>query len=86
METNDVPAPTGDPSGDGLAAAVRESVQRLSHSAREVILLRYFSGLSHERIAGLLNISTHAVHGRLTRARRKLADDLKRNGLPRSKS
>jgi RNA polymerase sigma factor (sigma-70 family) len=48
-----------------------------------VILLHYFSGLSHQAIAEILGISPQAVHGRLLRARRKLAEDLRRNGLGR---
>jgi RNA polymerase sigma-70 factor, ECF subfamily len=63
--------------------AVRQSVERLPARAREVILLHYFSGLSYEKIAESLGTSPQAVHGRLIRARRKLAVDLRRNGLGR---
>ena len=62
---------------------VRDAVQRLSRSAREVIMLRYFAGLSHEQMAATLGISRHSVHGRLIRARRRIAEDLSRNGLGR---
>lgn len=62
---------------------VRQAMQRLSAGAREIIALRYFSGLTHEQIAAALGISTDAVHSRLCRARRKMADFLKRNGLGR---
>jgi RNA polymerase sigma-70 factor, ECF subfamily len=61
--------------------AVRQSVERLPARAREVILLHYFSGLSYEKIAESLGTSPQAVHGRLIRARRKLTEDLRRNGL-----
>ena len=71
---------------DERGAAVRQAVQRLPRSAREVILLRYFSRLSHEQIATTLGISRQAVHGRLIRAKRKLADDLRPNGLWRKKA
>jgi len=63
--------------------AVRQSVHRLPETAREVIVLHYFGGLSHQAIAETLGISPQAVHGRLIRARRKLAEDLRRNGLGR---
>ena len=68
---------------DDRASLVRQAVRRLSASAREVIVLHYFSNLSYEQIAAALNISPQAVHGRLIRARRKLTEDLRRNGLER---
>ena len=68
---------------DDRAGLVRQSVRRLPERAREVVLLHYFSGLSHEEIAAALGTSPQAVHGRLLRARRKMAEDLRRNGLGR---
>ena len=44
-------------------------------------MLHYFSGLTYQQIADTLGISPQAVHGRLIRARRKMAEDLRRNGL-----
>lgn len=73
---------TADPDDD-RASLVRQSVQRLPERAREVILLHYFSGLTYEQIADALGTSPQAVHGRLIRARRKMAEDLRRNGLGR---
>ena len=72
--------------GDDRASLVRQSVRRLPEKAREVILLHYFSGLSYEEIADTLETSPQAVHGRLIRARRKMAEDLRRNGLGRRES
>jgi RNA polymerase sigma-70 factor, ECF subfamily len=57
--------------------AVTQAIDRLSPSAREVILLHYFSELSYEEIAQALGISTPSVHGLLQRARRKLAEFLR---------
>lgn len=71
---------------DDRSSQVRQSVQRLPARAREVILLHYFSGLSYEEIAESLGTSPQAVHGRLLRARRKMAEDLRRNGLGRRES
>jgi len=65
------------------ANLVRQSVQRLSTIAREIVVLRYFSGLTHEQIAAVLGISAQAVHSRLCRARRKMADFLERKGVGR---
>jgi RNA polymerase sigma-70 factor (ECF subfamily) len=69
---------------DDSSEAVRQSVRRLPKAAREVVVLHYFSGLTHDQIAATLDISPQAVHGRLIRARRKIAEDLRRNGLVRS--
>ena len=82
----DVASPTTADAGDDRASLVRQSVRRLPERAREVILLHYFSGLSYEEIAGILKTSPQAVHGRLIRARRKMAEDLRRNGLGRRES
>jgi RNA polymerase sigma-70 factor (ECF subfamily) len=61
--------------------AVRAAVSRLAPEAREVIYLRYYNGLTYERISKALGISEQAINGRLRRAKRKLAEYLKRNGF-----
>ena len=55
---------------------VHQAMAQLSTSAREVIQLHYFSGLSYDEIARVLGISRQAVHGRMQRARRMLANYL----------
>ena len=80
----EVASPAGANPGDPRASLVRQAVERLPGRAREVVLLHYFSGLTYEQIAVLLETSPQAVHGRLIRARRKMAEDLRRNGLGRS--
>jgi len=67
--------------GDELQELVHESVMRLGAESREAVLLHYFSGLSYEQIGRVMGISLQAVHGRLKRARRKIAADLKRRGV-----
>ena len=52
---------------------VHEALNRLPAADREVIHLHYFSGLTYDEIAQVLGITPQAVHGRLQRARRKLA-------------
>ena len=64
-----------DDSGD----AVRQALNRLSAPARELVFLRYYDGLSYERISELLGISEQAINGRLRRAKRKMADYLRHN-------
>ena len=66
-----------DDSGD----AVRQAMSKLSDPARELVFLRYYDGLSYERISGLLGISEQAINGRLRRAKRKMADYLRHNGF-----
>jgi RNA polymerase sigma-70 factor (ECF subfamily) len=86
VTSEDVPAPRGHASRDVLHEAVRRSVQNLSIPQREVVMLRYFSGLSYEQIAATLGISSRAVNGRLTRAKRKIAENLKRKDLGKETS
>ena len=71
--------------GDDRRDIVRQAVQRLPRRAREVIVLHYFSGLSHSQIAAATGISPQAVHGRLIRGRRKIAEELERNGFRKGK-
>lgn len=66
---------------DNHADAVRRAVWNLRATEREPIVLRYYNGLSYEGIAAVLGISAQAVHGRLTRAKRKIAKYLKREGF-----
>jgi RNA polymerase sigma-70 factor (ECF subfamily) len=61
--------------------AVREAVAGLAPEAREVIYLRYYDGLTYERISKVLGISEQAINGRLRRAKIKIAEYLKRNGF-----
>ena len=64
---------------DELVARVHQALRRLSATSREVVVLHYFSELSHGEIATLLDITPDSVHGRLQRARRQLASDLSVN-------
>lgn len=66
--------PTSDSALAMLRLQVREAVGQLDETSREIVLLHYFSGLSYDDIAGVLDLSAQAIHGRLQRARRKLAE------------
>jgi len=75
---------TSPANGDGRAAAqVRQAVDRLPTSGREVILLHYFSGLSYEQISQTLGITPQSVHalggfrvqGKDLEAARAIVDD-----------
>ncbi len=61
--------------------AVRGAVAHLAPEAREVIYLRFYDGLTYERISKVLGISEEAINGRLRRAKIKIAEYLKRNGF-----
>ncbi len=67
--------------GNDNTDAVRQALERLSASAREVIFLRFYDGMSYEQISAVLGISVQAINGRLRRAKRKMADYLRRNGF-----
>lgn len=60
---------------------IRRAVWSLREAERELIVLRYFDGLSQARISEVLGLSPQAVNGRLVRAKRKIGKYLKRNGL-----
>jgi RNA polymerase sigma-70 factor (ECF subfamily) len=61
--------------------AVRNAVGHLAPEAREVIYLRFYDGLTYERISKVLGISEEAINGRLRRAKVKIAEYLKRSGF-----
>jgi len=60
---------------------VREALNQLPGEAREVIYLRFYDGLSYDRISAVLGISEQAINGRLRRAKKRLAEDLRRSGF-----
>lgn len=66
---------------DGTAEAVRDALSRLSAPSREVIFLRFYDGLSYEQISAVLGISEQAINGRLRRAKKRMAECLRRRGF-----
>jgi RNA polymerase sigma-70 factor (ECF subfamily) len=63
------------------AEAVRKAIAALSPSAKEVIFLRYYDGMSYEKISAVLGISQQAINGRLRRAKQRVAEHLRRDGF-----
>ncbi len=61
--------------------AIHRAVWSLRESERELVVMRYLDGFSQVQISEVLDISSQAVNGRLVRAKRKIAEYLKRNGL-----
>ena len=66
---------------DDRREAILRAVWSLREPERELIVLRYFDGFSQAHISEVRGISPQAVNGRLVRAKRKIAEYLKRNGL-----
>jgi len=62
--------------------ALQEGISRLSKADREVILLRYFQGLSVEEVSKRLGVSVAAAQMRISRAVDRLRKRLGKSGLP----
>jgi RNA polymerase sigma-70 factor (ECF subfamily) len=75
-----LPDVAAEPRDDDASDAVREALRRLEPSAREVVYLRFYDGLSYEQISKVLGLSEQAINGRLRRAKRTLAEYLRRQG------
>lgn len=58
----------------GLRSEVHDALATLDEKAREIVMLHYFSRLTHAEIAEVVQLTPQAVHGRLQRARAKLAE------------
>ncbi len=70
---------------DETGRLVRRAIEQLPARTRELIVLRYYDNLSYECMASVLGISPAAINGKLTRAKRKMAEYLRRNGLPENR-
>jgi len=66
---------------ESVTQIVRDAIYHLPASLREVVILRYHNDCSYEQISAVLGLSKMAVNGRLTRAKRKLARYLRRQGV-----
>lgn len=66
---------------DEAAVIVRMALRELSEEAREIIFLRFYDGLSYDQISAVLGVSEQAINGRLRRAKRQLAEHLRRHGF-----
>ena len=66
---------------DETTEVVKEAIRKLSASARELVFLRFYDGMSYEEISAVLGISEQAINGRLRRAKKKMAGYLGRNGF-----
>jgi RNA polymerase sigma-70 factor (ECF subfamily) len=62
-------------------AQVRSVLEHLSSADREILTLRYALDYNTEAIAKMLGVNVTAVHMRLSRARQRMADRLKAQGV-----
>ncbi len=84
--SDDVVLEPVDPTPDPEARARRHQLQRLvwqclaalDETQREIIVLRDFEGLAYDDIAHVLGVPRGTVMSRLHRARRRLADEVRR--------
>jgi RNA polymerase sigma-70 factor (ECF subfamily) len=79
--TDDFSTVAAESQQNDAAEAVREAIGRLPASDREVIFLRFYDGMTYERISAVLGLSKQAINGRLRRAKKKIADRLRRTGF-----
>ena len=66
---------------DNTREVVKDTLAKLPVSDREVIFLRFYDGLSYDQISKVLGISEQAINGRLRRAKKKMAQILRREGF-----
>ena len=75
------PVVEGQPNSGESDKIVREALNQLPAEAKEVIYLRFYDGLSYDRISAVLGVSEQAINGRLRRAKKRLAQYLRRSGF-----
>jgi len=66
---------------DGHDQAVKQAVEQLPPTYRDVVVLHYYNDMSYEQIHQVLGISVDCVKGRLNRARKKIGKALERQGF-----
>jgi len=84
INTDDISQVAETGNSDENDRAIRRAIEQLPESAKDLVVLRYYDGLSYEQISSVLGISKASINGHLTRAKRKMAKYLKHNGFPES--
>jgi RNA polymerase sigma-70 factor (ECF subfamily) len=70
---------------DENSLAICRAIEQLPAPAKDLIVLRYYNSLSYEQIGSVLGISRATINGRILRAKRKMANYLKKNGFPENR-
>jgi len=81
QRTDELSGTTTKTNSDDSTEIVREALNKLSAYGKEIIYLRFYDGLSYEQISSVLGISEQAINGRLRRAKKKMAQYIKRHGI-----
>jgi len=81
VHTEDLPPEREQGADESTKQIVREAIDSLPGPMREVVILRYYNHCSYEQISAVLGLSRMTINGRLTRAKRKLAKYLRRQGV-----
>ena len=77
VELVDLPSRAHEPDAGELRAALRRALGRLSPRSAEIFTLRFFEGLSNQKIARMLGMSRVSVAVVVHRARQQLRRDLR---------
>jgi RNA polymerase sigma-70 factor (ECF subfamily) len=81
QSTEDLSMIAAESKENDLSEAVKEALNKLSASAKEIIFLRYYDGMTYEQISAVMGISEQAINGRLRRAKKKMAKYLRYSGF-----
>jgi RNA polymerase sigma-70 factor (ECF subfamily) len=81
QSTDDLSIAATEARDDETIEVVRQAIRKLSASARELVFLRFYDGMSYEQISTVLGISEQAINGRLRRVKKKIAGYLRHNGF-----
>ncbi|MHC4537531.1 MAG: RNA polymerase sigma factor [Planctomycetota bacterium] len=73
ISTNDFSQAGRNNNHDENRRLIRRAIEQLPASAKELMVLRYYNGMSYEEIGSVLGISKGTINGRITRAKRKMA-------------
>jgi RNA polymerase sigma-70 factor (ECF subfamily) len=71
--------------GFDQAPPIVDALRRLKPDEREVLLLAAWEGLSHAEIGAAMGLSANAVGIRVHRAKKRLAEEMEREGAPARK-
>lgn len=70
------PGPRREAEGHEAVSALQEAMEKLTQEHREILLLRFDTGLSYEEIAKRLEIKVGTVKSRINRARQELRTNM----------
>jgi RNA polymerase sigma-70 factor (ECF subfamily) len=65
---------------DDRGQGVKQALESISTSAKELVVLRYYDNLSYEQISGILGISEATIGRKLRKAKLNIAKYLQNNG------